>query len=197
MRSILACLALSAALSLIGGPLAHADEAPPCTSTATGDLRLHTLKSTIFGNERTIRVLLPDGYDAPAIGDRRYPVLYMLDGQNVFDACLSLMLAGGVTNAQLFACAGSALVELRRTDAHWSTRITLRDAGRGRFETGNFPESNVMGYRIRVVREGDAPRAVLHVRAAGPYFADLGADDAMRALKKSLTACLGPARPAG
>lgn len=108
----------------------------------------------------------------------------------------SLTLAAGVTNAQLFACAESAVVELRRADEHWSTRITLRDTGRGRFESGDFPESNVMGYRIRVVREGDAPRAVLHVRSAGPYFTDLGAGDAMAALTNSLTACLEPALPA-
>ncbi|MBK6350089.1 MAG: alpha/beta hydrolase [Proteobacteria bacterium] len=60
-----------------------------CKSTVSGDLRLHALKSAIFGNERTIRVLLPDGYGDAANKDRRYPVLYLLDGQNVFDACLS------------------------------------------------------------------------------------------------------------
>jgi len=60
-----------------------------CRSTASGDLRVHTLKSGIFGNERNIRVLLPAGYGDAANQDRRYPVLYMLDGQNVFDACLS------------------------------------------------------------------------------------------------------------
>lgn len=107
----------------------------------------------------------------------------------------SLTLVGGVTNAQLFACAESALIELRRTDEHWSTRITLRDPGRGRFETGNFPESNVMGYRVRLVRDGREPRATLHVRASGPYFTDLGANDATRALMTSLTACLAPALP--
>jgi predicted alpha/beta superfamily hydrolase len=32
---------------------------------------------------------LPPGYSDAANKDRRYPVLYMLDGQNVFDACLS------------------------------------------------------------------------------------------------------------
>lgn len=89
MRSTLACLALGTALSLTCAFPAHADEATPCRSTATGDLRLHRLKSAVFGNERTIRVLLPDGYDAPVNTNRRYPVLYMLDGQNVFDACLS------------------------------------------------------------------------------------------------------------
>ena len=29
------------------------------------------------------------GYGDAVNKDRRYPVLYMLDGQNVFDACLS------------------------------------------------------------------------------------------------------------
>ena len=35
------------------------------------------------GRSRTIRVMLPEGYDERP--DRRYPVLYMHDGQNLFD----------------------------------------------------------------------------------------------------------------
>lgn len=64
-------------------------EPAPCASTATGDLHFHQLDSKIFGNTRTIRVLLPQGYGAPANSEKRYPVFYMLDGQNLFDACLS------------------------------------------------------------------------------------------------------------
>jgi predicted alpha/beta superfamily hydrolase len=60
-----------------------------CRSTVSGDLRLHSLDSRIFGNARTIRVLVPEDYDAPDNAARRYPVLYLLDGQNLFDACLS------------------------------------------------------------------------------------------------------------
>ena len=74
------------------GPVAlsgAAETAAACQSTATGDLRLHQLESRTFANTRTIRVLLPAGYDAPENRSRRYPVLYMLDGQNLFDACLS------------------------------------------------------------------------------------------------------------
>jgi predicted alpha/beta superfamily hydrolase len=90
MRTTLLCLALCAGLSFNGAAWAQARPAEAaCTSTATGELRLHTLKSAIFGNQRTVRVLLPDGYGDAANRDRRYPVLYMLDGQNVFDACLS------------------------------------------------------------------------------------------------------------
>jgi len=90
MRTTLLCLALCAGLSLTCATQAQtAPAAVACKSTVSGDLRLHTLKSAIFGNERKIRVLLPAGYGDAANKDRRYPVLYMLDGQNVFDACLS------------------------------------------------------------------------------------------------------------
>jgi predicted alpha/beta superfamily hydrolase len=39
--------------------------------------------SAILGNERQITVYLPPGYDDRS--ERRYPVLYMQDGQNLFD----------------------------------------------------------------------------------------------------------------
>jgi predicted alpha/beta superfamily hydrolase len=61
----------------------------PCTPTVSGDLRLHQVESRIFGNRRTVRVLLPPAYDSAHNAERRYPVLYLLDGQNLFDACQS------------------------------------------------------------------------------------------------------------
>jgi enterochelin esterase-like enzyme len=85
----LAGLAASLVLALAALP-AHGADPAPCQSTATGDLRLLTLESHIFGNNRTLRVLLPPDYDAPANRARRYPVLYLLDGQALFDACLSV-----------------------------------------------------------------------------------------------------------
>jgi predicted alpha/beta superfamily hydrolase len=89
VRTLLTSLLASASWSALAADSAPAATNAPCKSTVTGDLRLHTLRSTILGNERTIRVLLPPGYDDKANAGRRYPVLYLLDGQNVFDACLS------------------------------------------------------------------------------------------------------------
>lgn len=88
-RTLLSSMLAIASLPAFAADTPSAPAAAPCKSTVTGDLRLHTLRSTIFGNERTIRVLLPPGYDDKANAQRRYPVLYLLDGQNVFDACLS------------------------------------------------------------------------------------------------------------
>lgn len=80
-------LAASALVLGLAAAGTGATEAAACRSTVTGDLRLHTLQSQVFRNSRTIRVLVPDGYDAPENKERRYPVLYLLDGQNLFDAC--------------------------------------------------------------------------------------------------------------
>jgi predicted alpha/beta superfamily hydrolase len=48
-----------------------------------GNLWLHELRSRIFGNTRLVRVWLPPDYDG--WGATRYPVLYLNDGQNLFD----------------------------------------------------------------------------------------------------------------
>ncbi len=57
-------------------------------STLTGDVRFHPgVKSAHFGNERTIAVYLPPGYDSSP--EQRFPVLYLHDGNNVFDAATS------------------------------------------------------------------------------------------------------------
>ncbi|MBO6576003.1 MAG: alpha/beta hydrolase [Rhodothermales bacterium] len=55
--------------------------------TIVGDVRTHEGFSTSFlPEEKQFMVYLPPGYDD---GDRRYPVLYMMDGQHLFDQRLS------------------------------------------------------------------------------------------------------------
>ena len=56
---------------------------------ATGDLRLHEFRSRIFRNTRFLRLWLPPGYDDPGNEGRRYPVLYLNDGQNLFEPTTS------------------------------------------------------------------------------------------------------------
>jgi predicted alpha/beta superfamily hydrolase len=60
----------------------------PGKVTLTGNFRLHKkFESKLLGNDRTIIVYLPPDYETA--GDRHYPVLYMQDGQNLFDASTS------------------------------------------------------------------------------------------------------------
>lgn len=58
---------------------------------AGGILHLHELRSRIFKNSRFLRVWTPPGYGEPA--GTRYPVLYLNDGQNLFEASTAF---GGV-----------------------------------------------------------------------------------------------------
>lgn len=57
----------------------------------TGDIRhLGPVPSAVLGNERDVWVYLPPGYERQG-NQRRYPVLYMHDGQNVFDGLTSFL----------------------------------------------------------------------------------------------------------
>jgi enterochelin esterase-like enzyme len=58
-----------------------------CANTATGHLDIVPLQSRIFGNTRMLRILLPPGYDQRQA--RRYRVLYLNDGQCLYDVCTS------------------------------------------------------------------------------------------------------------
>ena len=58
-------------------------------ASATGDLRLHPFRSHVFHNTRFLRVWLPPGFDDLANAGRRYPVLYLNDGQNLFESATS------------------------------------------------------------------------------------------------------------
>jgi predicted alpha/beta superfamily hydrolase len=65
-------------------PAANPAPQPPRKKTITGTVQVHDkFASEILGNSRNVLVWLPPGYaDEPS---RRYPVLYLQDGQNVFD----------------------------------------------------------------------------------------------------------------
>src|SRR6266403_4191347 len=53
--------------------------------TLTGNIQRHRgFRSKIFANRRDVLVYLPRGYRG--FSRKRYPVLYLQDGQNVFDA---------------------------------------------------------------------------------------------------------------
>jgi predicted alpha/beta superfamily hydrolase len=59
-------------------------EAVAAAPIAGGQLYLHELRSQVFGNTRLLRVWLPPDYDGS--GAVRYPILYLNDGQNLFEA---------------------------------------------------------------------------------------------------------------
>ena len=88
---------------------------------ADRDLRLEPFTSATFGNTRTLRILLPPGYDAPDNRDRRYPVLYLNDGQNLFDAATSTFTGQRVARGRDRAGADSGRPASRGSSSSAST----------------------------------------------------------------------------
>jgi enterochelin esterase-like enzyme len=78
-------LRLLLAASVVSAASAHT---PQCTST--GDLEIISFASKVFPAPRSLRILLPAGYHLPANRKHRYPVLYLNDGQNLFDVCTAI-----------------------------------------------------------------------------------------------------------
>ncbi len=70
-------------MSFINPTKTQTEVSSASSQLASGHLALHELRSRIFRNTRLIRVWLPPEYDAA--GTVRYPVLYLNDGQNLFD----------------------------------------------------------------------------------------------------------------
>lgn len=64
-------------------------QAVPGRVTMTGDIRVmkNAIPSKLLGNPRTVAVYLPPDYEKNA--QSRYPVLYLNDGQNLFDEATS------------------------------------------------------------------------------------------------------------
>lgn len=81
--------------------------APPLESSRVEILKPLTM--TQLGRERAIRVYLPPDY---AQSDRRYPVVYMHDGQNLFDDAASYSGEWGVDESldELASTSGLALI---------------------------------------------------------------------------------------
>ncbi len=87
MRTTPAATLLLCACVLFAVPPPAGAAQAACHSTVTGRLDILPLTSRIFGNTRNLRVWLPPGYGDAANAGRKYPVLYMLDGQDLFDRC--------------------------------------------------------------------------------------------------------------
>src|ERR1700688_2438429 len=90
---------------------------------ATGDLRLHEFRSRIFRNTRLLRVWLPLGYDDAENSGKCYPVLYLNDGQNLFEASTAFggveWRVGGKAGRAVWGGGGAA----RSVDSLWRCRV--------------------------------------------------------------------------
>lgn len=96
----------------------------------------------------------------------------------------------GIVTESVFACAERSVIALHAKNQFWNTRITRRDPGDGALETGDFPDDNIGGFRVRLLYPSGASQVKIAVKGAGPYYSDLGVDQALDDFKAELARCL-------
>ena len=72
----------------------------------------------------------------------------------------------------------------------WATNFSEVKPTDGVLETGNYSDSNVAGVRIRAVYRQSSAVLRLQLKAAGAYYADLGAQKHMNQLRSLVGACV-------
>jgi len=83
-------LCSQASLHFLFFALIHGTAAAQTQHTIVGDVRMHkNFHSQILNNDRDVLVYLPPGYVADK--RKRYPVLYLNDGQNLFDGATAFI----------------------------------------------------------------------------------------------------------
>jgi predicted alpha/beta superfamily hydrolase len=81
-------LVLTATLAVLALAAESRPRAPRVRHTIRGDVRKHPSFPSQLVPPRDVLVYLPPGYEG---GTRRYPVLYLQDGQNLFDGATSFI----------------------------------------------------------------------------------------------------------
>ncbi|MHC4392171.1 MAG: alpha/beta hydrolase-fold protein, partial [Planctomycetota bacterium] len=107
---------------------------------ATGRVEEHSFRSSLLGETRRLSVYLPAGYDA--LPGTRYKVIYLQDGQNLFDPRAFFGGWAADDAADQTAAAGLAepviIVGVHNTGARMSEYTPTRDATYGGGEAADY-----------------------------------------------------------
>ncbi len=99
-----------------------------------------------------------------------------------------------VTANRVVSCADRAVADLARDNTHWDPRITHRDRGRGQLESGDFGAWNKSGFRVRVELNPLRETIDIDLKGAGPYFVDMGVEEAIDAFVGKFGSCVSLGR---
>lgn len=101
-------------------------EGPPAWGhSMTGDIRYHEVNSKLLGNTRQVWVYLPPGYAHNP--DKTYPVVYAMDGQNVFES-------GTAFGGQEWGLDEAAQRAIQQGRMREAIVVAVSNAGAGRIE---------------------------------------------------------------
>lgn len=90
----------------------------------------------------------------------------------------------------VFSCAKKTLHLLKSERATWSDTITMQNIQLGILETDNYNQVNRVGIRVQIQYQIQTGQGSVRVKASGPYFVNLGAEEAALLLTKKIRQCL-------
>lgn len=96
----------------------------------------------------------------------------------------------GQTASNVFTCVERTIIGLSKTRSTWATSVTRKDEKSGIFETGNYGESNVIGFRVRAIYSTGDQKIRLKLKGAGPYYSDIGVDEGIEKLASGIKQCV-------
>lgn len=108
------------------------------------------------------------------------------------------------TTARVFECIQSAISSLnperdttivpglvfKAKQGWWATNVSRLNFDEGVLETGDYSGSNIAGVRLRAVYSQRRAVLRLQLKAAGPYYVDLGAQEHMNQLRSRVVPCV-------
>ncbi|MDR7332233.1 hypothetical protein [Roseateles asaccharophilus] len=104
----------------------------------------------------------------------------------------TVRLPQAVSAATALDCVASSVQSLREGRGTWMA-VSRRDDAQGLLETGNYPESNLAGFRVRARVDEPRRQMRLQLKAGGPYYIDLGAKPGVAELAMAVDTCLAAA----
>lgn len=150
-----------------------ADERETRPMDVVGTLRVHDdVLSPQLDNHRTVWVWLPPGYEDET--DRRYPVMYMHDGQNLFDASLSFAGEWAVDET------ATRLIEAGEIDPIIVVGVANHGADR------------LAEYLPIAVRRPQMPERLREVEPRGEQYLDFLVDTVMPMINENYRTLTGP-----
>lgn len=102
----------------------------------------------------------------------------------------SLSVPAGIDAEAVFSCVETSVRLLQDRNQLWNIRVALRDAGRRVIETGDFDDDNIGGFRVSVQHDPASNDVRMRLKGAGPYFMDLGVDQAFVEFDARMRQCL-------
>lgn len=101
-----------------------------------------------------------------------------------------ISIQANTTTPIVLACTEKTIGKLAQQEKNWIPEVTKKDLSMGILETGNFEQTNVVGFRVKAEYNSERGLLKLDLKGSGLYHTDLGVADGMESLKRGIQDCV-------